>query len=83
VKQLNSWRVTLTIPVLNAAREIIFLAAGKQKSSILQRILNAKETDSKLPASLIHPKGGTLSWMIDEEAGSLLKQHTSRIIERR
>ena len=83
VKQLNSWRVTLTIPILNAAREIIFLAAGKQKSSILQRILNAKETDSKLPASLIHPKDGTLSWMIDEEAGSLLKQHTSIIIERR
>ena len=83
VKQMNSWRLTLTLPVLNAARGIIFLAAGKKKASIIQRILNTKAAESKLPASLICPKDGTLCWMIDEEAGSLLKEHTSIIIERR
>jgi 6-phosphogluconolactonase len=82
VQQINSWRTTLTVPVLNAAREIIFLAAGEQKAAIVQRVLDAKAPDTKLPASLIRPTEGTLCWMIDEGAGSLLKEHSSIIIER-
>jgi 6-phosphogluconolactonase len=82
VQQINSWRITLTVPVLNAAREIIFLAAGKQKTSIVQRVIDAQVPDTNLPASLIRPTAGTLCWMIDEEAGLLLKEHSSIIIER-
>jgi 6-phosphogluconolactonase len=81
-EQFNTWRVTLTIPVINAAREIIFLAAGKHKASIVQRVLDVKVPDTKLPASLIRPTEGTLCWMIDEQAGSLLKEHTSITIEK-
>ena len=82
VRQINSWRTTLTVPVLNASREIIFLAAGKQKAAIVQGVLDAIIPDTKLPASLIRPTEGTLCWMIDEGAGSLLKEHSSIIIER-
>jgi len=76
VPQINSWRITLTVPVLNTAREIIFLAAGKGKASIVQRVIHANVLDTNLPASLIQPAEGTLYWMIDEEAGLLLKEHT-------
>ena len=82
VQQINSWRITLTVPVLNAAREIIFLAAGKHKASIVQRVVNAKVSDTQFPASLIRPTKGTLRWMIDKEAGLLLKENSSIIIER-
>jgi 6-phosphogluconolactonase len=82
VQQMNSSRITLTVPVLIAAREIIFLAVGKQKAIVVQRVLDAKIPNIKLPASLILPAEGTLCWMIDEEAGSLLKEHSSIIIER-
>jgi 6-phosphogluconolactonase len=82
VKQMNSWRVTLTLPVLNMGREIVFLAAGKQKASIIRRILESKEANLQLPASLIRPKDGTLSWMIDNPAGSLLKENSLINIER-
>jgi 6-phosphogluconolactonase len=83
VRQKNNWRLTLTLPVFNAARKTIFFAAGKKKASIIRRILETKGADDKLPASLIRPKDGTLCWMIDEDAGSLLKEHTSIIIERK
>jgi 6-phosphogluconolactonase len=81
-QHFNNWRVTLTVPVLNAAREIIFLAAGKHKASIVQCVLDVKVPDTKLPASLIRPTEGTLCWMIDEQAGSLLKEYTSITIEK-
>jgi 6-phosphogluconolactonase len=82
VHQINSWRITLTVPVLNAAREIIFIAAGKQKASIVHRVIDAQVPDTNLPASLIRPTEGTLCWMVDEEAGLLLKEQSSIIIER-
>jgi 6-phosphogluconolactonase len=82
VQQFKSWRVTLTVPILNAAHEIIFLAMGKKKASIIQRILEKNTPDIKLPATLIQPPQGTLCWIIDEEAGSELKEHSSIIIRR-
>jgi 6-phosphogluconolactonase len=82
VQQFISWRVTMTVPVLNAAREIIFLAAGTKKSTIIQRLLEKDTPDIELPASLIQPQQGTLSWMIDEDAGVGLKENASIIIRR-
>ena len=81
VQKLNSWRVTLTLPVLNAAHEIIFLVAGKQKSSIVKRVLESKVPDKSLPATLVRPFGGTIFWMINQEAGMLLTEHSSVQIE--
>ena len=69
VARLNSWRLTLTLPVLNAARVVIFLVAGKAKAQVVARILGAPGPDSSLPATLIRPAGETV-WMLDEEAAS-------------
>jgi 6-phosphogluconolactonase len=82
VEPLKSWRVTLTVPVLNKAREIIFLAAGRKKAQIIQHVLEKETPDTELPASLIQPHEGNLCWMIDEEAGSKLKDHSLIIIQR-
>ncbi|MCX6121490.1 MAG: 6-phosphogluconolactonase [Ignavibacteriales bacterium] len=81
-QRFNNWRVTLTVPALNASHEIVFLAAGKKKASIVRRILDAKVPDTKLPASLIRPIEGSFCWMIDEEAALQLKEDSSIIIER-
>ena len=72
VPQLKSWRVTLTLPVLLNARETLFLASGKRKASVVARILGAGDSQASLPASMIRPKQGTVRWMLDEEAASLL-----------
>ncbi len=72
VAKLNTWRITLTLPVLNAAKNVIFIVSGKLKVKIVQRIVNAKQPDKELPATMLQPKNGSLEWMLDSEAAALL-----------
>jgi len=64
-------RVTLTLPVLNAARTVIFVATGEGKAAVLKRILEDKE-ENPLPAALVQPHTGKLCWFLDEAAAGLL-----------
>ncbi|MDE1977335.1 MAG: 6-phosphogluconolactonase, partial [Elusimicrobia bacterium] len=68
----NAWRLTLTYPVLDAAAEVVFLAAGEEKAEILRRII--KEGDRRLPAARVNPASGRLLWLIDRAAAKLLAQ---------
>ncbi|HZT06565.1 MAG TPA: 6-phosphogluconolactonase [Chloroflexota bacterium] len=58
-------RVTLTLPVLNAARNAVFLASGAAKARILQGALGG---DPTIPAALVRPTDGTLYWLLDTAA---------------
>ena len=69
--QLNSFRLTLTLPVLNAAAHVIFLVAGADKAETLRQVLEGPE--GRFPAQLIQPARGRLSWFLDESAAHLLK----------
>jgi 6-phosphogluconolactonase len=66
----NVFRLTLTYLVLNSARHILFLVSGKDKASILKTLLEDNTVD--LPAQNINPLQGTLTWLLDQEAASLL-----------
>jgi 6-phosphogluconolactonase len=70
--QLNSHRLTLTLPVLNAAAHIIFLVAGADKAETLRQVLEGPA--GHFPAQLIQPTNGRLSWFLDESASHLLKK---------
>jgi 6-phosphogluconolactonase len=72
VPRLGNWRVTLTLPVINCARTVFFLVTGRQKAAIVGRILASTESSEDLPATLVCPDPGTLRWMLDAEAASLL-----------
>jgi 6-phosphogluconolactonase len=63
-------RVTLTLPVLNAARQVVFMATGPGKRDIVTRILAGVDaTDGELlPAQRVRPADGTLIWIIDQAA---------------
>lgn len=65
-------RVSMTAPVLNGARKIVFLVAGERKARIVRRILELNEPTAELPASLIRPRGGQLLWMLDRDAAAEL-----------
>lgn len=58
-------RVTFTLPLLNAARHVVFLVTGKDKNAALRRVLNG---DPALPASRVVPRGGTLAFLADASA---------------
>jgi 6-phosphogluconolactonase len=80
VPRLDTWRVTLTFPVLNAAREVLFLAAGKSKSDIVQRIISIKQPSKEFPASMVNPENGTLHWMLDSEAMVLINKNAREVM---
>ena len=67
-------RVTLTLPAINAARQILFLVTGATKAKILQAVLEGPE--GPYPAQRIRPTSGHLAWLVDVEAASQLKGQT-------
>ncbi len=64
-------RLTLTIPVLNNARHVLFLVAGANKSPVLKTIFNPEAGPIEYPAQLIQPSGSLL-WLLDASAGQQL-----------
>jgi 6-phosphogluconolactonase len=67
VKRLNSWRVTLTLPVINAARHVLFLVSGASKAPAMARL----RAGERLPAGLVQPVDGELAWLVDEAANGM------------
>jgi 6-phosphogluconolactonase len=74
VDEVHSWRVTLTVPVLNNAAQITILATGEEKAEIVHRILEGPRDPDTLPAQLISPTDGTLTWILDSAAAVLLSR---------
>jgi len=72
VDKLQTHRITLTVPVLNNAAQIIFLVSGQEKAEVLKEILEGDYRPDLLPAQLIRPVNGKLLWLVDEAAGSCL-----------
>jgi 6-phosphogluconolactonase len=68
-------RVTMTLPVLNAAAHIIYLVTGIEKSDTLARVLNPQSAHGALPAQGITPAAGALCWHVDTAAASKLRNH--------
>lgn len=69
----NQKRITLTGKVINNAGNIFFIVTGKNKSKIVDSILNYNTESKNYPASFIKPVEGKLIWLLDKEAASLLK----------
>jgi 6-phosphogluconolactonase len=63
-------RVTLTLPVLNAAREAVFLVTGREKSAIARKVLNG---GGGVPAALVRPRRGSLVFLLDASAAGGLR----------
>jgi 6-phosphogluconolactonase len=70
----NVARITMTLPLLNQARHIVFLIVGTAKARTIQTILEDEKTH--LPAQKIRPLKGEITWLLDRSAASLLaKEH--------
>lgn len=74
VEKFDEKRLTLTFPVLNAAKNIVFLVTGENKAIALQEVLEGEPNFEKFPAQNVTPSKGKLYWFADKSAASLLSK---------
>ncbi len=72
VRRAGTFRVTMTVPLLNAARQTMFLVSGASAAVALRDVLAGGRDHDRLPAQLIRPGSGSLQWLVDRAAGGLL-----------
>jgi 6-phosphogluconolactonase len=70
--QKDAWRVTLTWPLINHARSVFFLVAGREKAAVLREVFIGPNDPERLPSQLIWPSSGILSLILDKDAAALL-----------
>lgn len=71
-QQKQSQRVTLTWPVINAARDVFFLVDGADKADPLGRVLRGPYEPETLPSQLIQPRSGRLLFLLGGAAAAHL-----------
>ena len=74
VGKLCADRVTLTAPAANNAANVIFMITGADKACALKSVLEGPHEPDQLPAQMIQPTNGNVSWLVDEAAGSMLSK---------
>jgi len=72
VPKLETVRLTFSAPLINQAREVVFLVAGEGKAATLAAVLEGPERPTELPSQLIRPAGGRLTWLVDRAAAAAL-----------
>jgi 6-phosphogluconolactonase len=72
VQKLDAWRITLTVPVINAAAHVVFLVSGSSKAETVRAVLQGPHQPNTLPSQYIQPHDGQLLWMVDAAAAALL-----------
>ena len=68
VEKLKTDRFTLTVPVINAARQVIIAAVGAEKAPVLNALAAGPEDPELHPVLLIKPTTGSLAWLLDRAA---------------
>jgi 6-phosphogluconolactonase len=72
IPEVHMWRITFTVPLINASRTIVFLVAGAEKAQVLHEVLLGPHDPERLPSQLIRAKRGSLIWLLDEPAAAEL-----------
>ncbi|MGD8883641.1 MAG: 6-phosphogluconolactonase [Desulfobacterales bacterium] len=72
VEKFQSYRLTLTISVINNADRIIFLVSGEEKADTLKAVLEDDIKSNRYPVQRIQPSDGKLMWFLDQSAAGRL-----------
>ncbi|GAC1424412.1 MAG: 6-phosphogluconolactonase [Acidobacteriaceae bacterium] len=76
VPQKDTWRISLTWPVINRGREVAFLIEGAAKTEVLHDVLLGAYDPETLPSQLIRPANGRLTLLLDSAAAAKLPEAT-------
>jgi 6-phosphogluconolactonase len=77
VPQKDTWRITLTSPVINQGAEVVFEVEGPGKTQILAEVLTGPRDPERLPSQLIRPANGKLLFLLDQDAAAKLPPATA------
>jgi 6-phosphogluconolactonase len=76
VEKFHTHRVTLTPPVLNAAKHVVVLVSGRDKATALQAVLEGPSEPARYPAQVLNPTAGHMVWLVNQDAAGLLRTAT-------
>ncbi|WP_299759468.1 6-phosphogluconolactonase [uncultured Pontibacter sp.] len=71
----SMYRITLTAPLINQAKKILFLTFGNNKAEALYQVLDGERNPEKYPSQLIKPEHGEIYWFVDDKAVSKLLKY--------
>lgn len=74
VEKFHTHRITLTPPVFNAAKQVLFVVGGSDKEQAAEAVLEGPFQPNRYPAQIINPGQGDVVWLLDREAASRLKK---------
>lgn len=74
VPKLNAVRLTFSPPLINAARQVVFLVSGRGKAPVLKQVLEGEYQPDLLPAQTVQPANGMLTWLVDADAAAHLSR---------
>ena len=72
VDKFQSYRLTFTIPMINAGKQVVFLIAGEGKADRLYEVLEGGRDPDRLPSQYIQPHPGQLRFFLDQGAAGRL-----------
>lgn len=73
VPKFDAFRLTLTAPVINRSRNVLFVVTGSDKAQALSSVIEGEYKPADAPAQLIRPGAGAPTWLVDEAAAAELR----------
>ena len=73
VETFRTYRITLSLPVLNRASLVVFLVSGAGKADVLHAVLEGPNRPDALPAQAVRPSNGQVIWLVDRAAAAQLR----------
>lgn len=72
VDKLSTYRITFTLPLLGAARGILYLTAGAEKADMLHTVLKGAPEFDRYPSQRVNAENPRTLWLVDEAAAARL-----------
>ena len=67
VEKFNTYRITMTLPLLNNGASVLFLVSGAEKAEMVKKVIEGLK---QYPAQAVQPTHGQLLWMLDKDAAA-------------
>jgi 6-phosphogluconolactonase len=81
VPKINTWRITLTWPVINQGREVVILIESASKANVLREVFLGPYDPELKPSQLIRPASGKLTLLLDAAAAAKIPSPNGGTLE--